>query len=127
MVDVEYKPVQKVVVHEAMKQSFDEFVRKQAVQQPPNLPQVVARWVDGVIFIFNAMQPTPEMINERVHDGVIHWDFIIFAEMPEFQDIVTHPDTHVQLRVSDNTNNSAVADVIRHFKNDTKFFPSTGT
>ncbi len=127
MVDVEFKPVEKVVVHEALKQSFDEFVRKQAIQQNPNMPPVSARWVDGVIFVFNAMQPTPEMINERVRDGVVHWDFIIFAEMPDFQEIVTHPDTHIQLRVSDNTNNSAVADVIRHFKNDPTFFPSHDT
>ena len=125
MVDVEFQPVRKVIVHEALKQSFDEFVRKQAIPQLPNIPPLTARWVDGVIFVFNAMQPTPEMVNERVRDGIIHWDFIIFAEMPEFQDMVTHPDTHAQLRVSDNSNNTAVADVIRYFKNNPTFFPPT--
>ena len=123
MVDVEYKPIQRIIVHEALKQSFDDFIRKQAVQRQPNMPPPTVRWAEGVIFTFAAMQVTPEMINERVRDGVVHWDFIIFAEMPEFQDIVTHPDTQVQLRVSDNTNNSAVSDVIRHFKNNPMFFP----
>jgi len=36
--------------------------------------------------------------------------------------MVTHPDTKVQLRVTDNSNNSAVADVMRHFKNNPTFF-----
>ena len=66
---------------------------------------------------------TPELINERVHDGVAHWDFIEFAEMPDFSNIVNHPDTQLQLRVIDGSNNSAVGDVIRHFKNDPTFFP----
>ena len=126
MVDVEYQPIRKIVVHEAIKHSLDEF-RRMFAQPKPNAPPDAVRWIDGVIFSFSAMQPTPELINERVRDGVIHWDFIIFAEMPDYQDIVTHPETQVQLRVTDNTNNSAIADVIRHFRNDPRFFPSEGT
>ena len=55
---------------------------------------------------------TPELINERVHYGVVHWDFIEFAEMPTYHNVVTHPDTQIQLRVVDGSNNSAVGDVI---------------
>ena len=123
MVDVEFQPIRKVIVHEAMKYDFNEFVERYAIQPPPGIPPAVARWTDGIIFVFNTVQPTPELINERIHDGVIHWDFLIFAEMPDFQNVVTHPDTHAQLRISDNTNNSAVTDVIRHFKNDPTYFP----
>ena len=122
MVDVEFQPIRKVIVHEAIKYEFDEFVRLKAQAQGPN-PPAPARWVEGVIFTFSSVQQTPELINERVHDGVVHWDFIEFAEMPDFQNMVTHPDTQVQLRVSDNSNNSAVADVIRYFKNNPTFFP----
>lgn len=124
MVDVEFQPVRKIVVHEAIKYSFDDFVKRHAIQQPPNMPQLQARWVDGVIFIFNGMQPTPELINDRVRNGVVHWDFIMFASMPEFQNMVTHPDTQMQLRVNDNSSNTAVADVIRYFKSNPTFFPS---
>jgi len=127
MVDVEYQPVQKVIVHEAIKYDYDEFVRSKAQAPGPNQPIPPVRWCDGVVFIFVGVQQTPELINERVQKGVIHWDFIEMAEMPTYAKIITHPDTQTQLRVVNMSNNSAVADVIRHFKNDTKFFPGAGT
>lgn len=126
MVEVEYQPIRKIIVHEAIKHTSEEFVRMFA-QAKSNTPPQPVRWIDGIIFNYSAMQPTPELINERVRDGVVHWDFIIFAKMPDYQNIVTHPDTQVQLRVIDNSNNSAIVDVIRHFKKDSRFFPSTGT
>lgn len=127
MVDVEYQPIRKIIVHEAIKHSLDEFRRMYANPKPNGGPPDTVRWIDGVVFSFSAIQPTPELTNERVRDGTIHWDFIIFAEMPDHQNIVTHPETQTQLRVTDNTNNSAIADVIRHFKNDPRFFPPSGT
>jgi len=125
MVDVEYQPITKIIVHEAIKHTYDEFVRMFA-QAKSNTPPQAVRWLDGIIFNYSAMPATPELINERVRDGAVHWDFIIFAEMPEYQNIVTHPETQVQLRVIDNSNNSAIADVIRKFKDDTRFFPPPG-
>ena len=127
MVDVEYQPVKKIIVHEAIKYTFDDFVKMKAHTISPNQPVLPVRWCDGVIFTYAGVQQTPELINERVQNGVIHWDFIEFAEMPNYQKVVTHPDTQVQLRVIDASNNSAIADVIRHFKNDPKFFPLEGT
>ena len=125
MVDVEYQPVKKVVVHEAIKYDLDEFLRMKAQALPNGQPPQAVRWVDGLVFAFNGMALTPELVNERVRDGVIHWEFIEFAEMPKYEKVVTHPDTQVQLRVVDGSNNSAVGDVIRHFKNNTTFFPQT--
>ena len=126
MVEVEYQPIKKIIVHEAIKHTFDEFVRMFA-QTKPNFPPQPVRWVDGIIFNYSSIPLTPELINERVRDGVVHWDFIIFAEMSDYQNIITHPDTQVQLRVIDNSNNSAIGDVIRHFKEDSRFFPPEGT
>ena len=126
MVDVEYHPVSKVIVHEAIKYDFDEFVRMKAQPMPNGAPPMPVRWNNGIIFVNNGMQPTPELINERVRDGTVHWDFIEFAEMEDFQNVVTHPDTQVQLRVIDNSNNTAISDVIRFFKNDPRFSSSSG-
>ncbi len=126
MVEVEYHPVTKVIVHEAIKYELDEFLRMKAMPLPNGGPPQPVRWIDGVIFLFGAMPMTPELINEMVHDGTVHWAFIEFAEMPDLSNIVNHPDTQLQLRVIDGTNNSAVRDVIRHFRNDTTFFPPTG-
>ena len=123
MVDVEYKPVQKIIVHEAIKHDLPDFLRMKAVPGPQGTPPIPVKWCEGVLFEFGALPNTPELVNERARDGVIHWAFIEFAEMPQFQNLVTHPDTQVQLRVIDVSNNSAMADVIRDFKNNSTFFP----
>ena len=121
MVDVEFKPVTKVIIHEAIKYSFDDFLRMKAQVGQNGVPPRPVRWTNGIIFTYNSVQQTPELINERVRDGVIHWDFIEFAEMENLQNIITHPDTQIQLKVMDNSNNSAIADVIRFFKTDSRF------
>jgi len=126
MVEVEFKPVTKVVVHEAIKYSFDEFLRMKAQSAPNGAPPMPVRWSNGIVFVYSSMQPTPEMVNERVRDGAVHWDFIEFAEMGNYQSVITHPDTQIQLRVIDNSNNSAIADVIRFFKNDPRFSTNSG-
>ena len=123
MVEVEYQPVRKVIVHEAIKYDYDEFLRMKAQILPNGTPPLPVRWVDGIVFMFSGIQMTPELINERVRDGTIHWDFIEFAEMSNYQNVVTHPDTQTQLRVINATNNSAICDVIRHFRNNATFFP----
>ena len=127
MVEVGYEPVKKIIVHEAIKHDLPDYLRMKAVIGPQGQPPPPVKWCDGVLFEFSAMPNTPELINERVKDGIIHWAFIEFAEMQKYQNIVTHPDTQAQMRVVDASNNSAIADVIRHFKNDNTFFPSTGT
>lgn len=125
MVDVEFHPVQKIIVHEAIKYDLDEFLRMKAQPLPNGQPPPPVRWVEGLVFQVGMLPMTPELINERVHDGVVHWSFIEFAEMSTYQKVLTHPDTQAQLRVIDGSNNSAVGDVIRHFKNNTTFFPQT--
>ena len=123
MVDVEYKPVQKVIVHEAIKYDLPDFLRLKAVLGAQGAPPRAVHWCEGLLFEFGALPNTPETINERIRDGVIHWGFIEFAELPTYQNIVTHPDTQIQMRVVNASNNSAIADVIRSFKNNTTFFP----
>ena len=126
MVDVEYQPARKVIVHEAIKHELPEFLRMKARPQPNGAPPNPCHWCDGVIFQYSALPMTPELINQRVEHGVIHWNFIEFAELPDYQNIVNHPETQTQMGVINATNNSAIADVIRHFKGDSRFFPQTG-
>ena len=126
MVDVEFHPITKIIVHEAIKYSFDEFVRMKAQVAPNGVPPPPVLWSNGMVFVHSAVQPTPELINERVRDGTVHWEFIEFAEMENYQNPIMHPDTQTQLKVVDNSNNSAIGDVIRFFKNDSRFSTNSG-
>jgi len=120
MVDVEYKPIQKIVVHEAIKYTLDQFVNLKAVDVHV-VP--IVRWIDGIVFTFVVLPTTPDSIRERVEDGAVHWNLIEFAEMPNHQDFLTNTDNNARLRVMNLTNNSAIVDVIRYFKSNGTFFP----
>ena len=127
MVEVEYQPTKKIIVHEAIKQSYNDFVKTKTRTANLNKPLSPVRWCEGVVFVYSNMPATNELINEMAYKGVLHWSGIEFAEMPDFSEVISDPNTHVQIRVIDMSNNSNVVDVIRTFKNNTAFFPTTGT
>lgn len=125
MVDVAYQPIKKIIIHEILKQSLDDFVRMKAQSAPNGMSPMPVRWIDGIVFAFNGMPVTPEMINERVRDGTVHWDFVEFAEMPNYQKALFHPETNVPLPIVDNSNNTAVSDVIRWLKKQRQWSSAT--
>ncbi len=125
MVDVAYQPIKKIIVHEVLKQSLDDFIRMKAQPAPNGMPPMPVRWIDGIVFTFNGMPATPEMINERVRDGTVHWDFVEFAEMQNYQKVLFHPETNVPLSIVDNSNNTAVSDVIRWLKKQRQWSSTT--
>ena len=117
MVEIEYKPVEKIVVHEIIKYDLNHFLETFAKPGPNNTQPPPARWVDGIIFNPNGFPvQTPEMVNEHLK-GTIHWAAVTFAEMDEYKPIVNHPATGIGLPVNDNSNNTAVVSFVTWLKN----------
>ncbi|MHB8545920.1 MAG: hypothetical protein ACYDAJ_04065 [Nitrosotalea sp.] len=116
MVEIQYSPIKKIVVHEIIKYNLEDFIKLKAQPAPTGLPPPPLRWIDGIVFDFASMPLTPEMVNEQAHNGVVHWGFIEFTEMPQIQPNLVHPDTGVSRRVIDGSNNTAVQDAIRWLK-----------
>ena len=125
MVEIKYSPIQKIVVHEAIKHNLDEFIHLKVQPRPPNTGAIPFRWVDGILFDFASVLPTEQIVNERVRDGIVHWDFIEFAEMPKFQNNLMNPDNGATWRVLDGSTNTAVVDAIRWLKSQPQWFPLT--
>ena len=127
MVDIEYRPIQKIVIHEVIKYELDDFIQLKAQPNPPNTPQSIVRWTGGTVFDYLTFPQTQELINQRAKSGTIHWDFIEFAEMKEYSDLLDNPETKTQVKVINVSNNTAVSDAIRWIKLQPQWSGSTGT
>lgn len=117
MVEIQYHPIKTIVIHEILKHDLNYFIDLKTQNRNPNTPAPVARWADGILFEFAGVSIlTEKLVDEKILNGKIHWEFIEFAEMEEYQSTIVHPQTGATLRVIDNSNNTAVTDAIRWLK-----------
>ena len=81
MVEIEYLPYQKIIVHEVRKLEVQEFLNWVAsqveAQKQGGTPSV--NWVDGVAFLTGEFMATPELVSENLK-GRIHYAVVFFTE-----------------------------------------------
>ena len=123
MVDIEYSPISKIIVHEIIRADYQEFLNMFAIPQPSGGPQPNARWIDGILFLFKGFPPSPEVLRDKIQ-GVLHWEIVNFTEMEQYTPTITNPENNVIMKVLDNTSNTAVSDFIRWLKNDSQWASS---
>lgn len=121
MAEIEYKPIKKIVVHAIIRKSFDDFISQKARPQNPNFPPVNARWADGIVFTTTAFPTTRELVNEEVA-GTIHWAHIEFAEMEDYQQMLSNQNSGGSIMVTDYSSNTAVLDFVRWLKKQPQWF-----
>jgi hypothetical protein len=81
LVEIEYLPYQKIIVHEVRKLEVQEFLNWVAsqveAQKQGGTPSV--NWVDGVAFLTGEFMATPELVSENLK-GRIHYAVVFFTE-----------------------------------------------
>jgi hypothetical protein len=84
MVEFEYKPWKKIIIHEIMEYPL-EYVLFQSTQGVPQ--GGVGRplmWSNGVLFSSFVLQPSPDVIKKQL-EGIIHWSSLLFSKMEKYQ------------------------------------------
>ncbi len=83
MVEIEYLPYQKIIVHEIRKFEVQDFLVWVATQAEATkqgaIPSV--NWVDGVAFLTGEFMTTPEIVSENLQ-GRVHFAVVFFTETP---------------------------------------------
>jgi len=120
MVDIEYKPTLKIIIHEIIRSEFQYFLNMFAIPQPSGMPPPDVRWIDGILFNFFAFPPSPEALKDKI-EGTIHWEIVNFTEMEKYKSTVTNPQNNIIMSVLDNSSNTAVSDFVRWLKNDSQW------
>jgi len=121
MVEIEYLPYQKIIVHEVRKLEVNEFLQWVAsqveAQKQGGTPTV--NWVDGVAFLAGEFVASPELVSENLK-GRIHYAVVLFTETsysPEKRVTVGGREAIVRLNRGDsNPNFIELAKFLKNFR-----------
>ncbi len=120
MVDFEFKPIEKVILHEILKWSLEELIDRHVK------PNSAVQWVDGIVMVRSGYKSmSPKMVEDEAN-GIVHWAVVEFAEMEEFKPQLVNEKTNSMARVSDVSTNNVFKDFARWLKSDPRWFPNTG-
>ena len=121
MVEIEYLPYQKIIVHEVRRLEVNEFLQFVAsqveAQKQGGTPAV--NWVDGVAFLTGEFMSTSEIVSENLK-GRIHYAVVFFTEtsyQPEKRVTINGRETIVRMNRGDsNANFTELAKFLKNYK-----------
>ena len=85
MVEFEYQPWEKVIVHEVIKWPIEQFLQTRSIGVTEGGIARPLTWADGFVFDRHVMPPTPEAIKETL-EGRVHWLSLTYAVLEEYQE-----------------------------------------
>ena len=121
MVEIEYLPYQKIIVHEVKKMEVADLLQMVAMQVEAQklggIPS--ANWVDGIAFVTGEYMVTPEVVAENLK-GRLHYAIVLFTEtsyQPEKRTTVNGREVTVRLnKAESNPNFVALAKFLKSFR-----------
>jgi len=121
MVEIEYVPYQKLIVHDIIEQdntTFFEEVVRMALSQPVQVEPSV-NWIDGIAFIVAPMPPTEDIVKENL-SGKLHIASVLFTRIafqPQVKLNVGNQGYTARMRKADNNKNFVnLAKFLKDFK-----------
>ena len=84
MVEFEYQPWKKIIIHEIVEFPPDYFLTNAAMSAPEGGRSPPLKWANGLIFVHQPIAPTEDIIKEQIQ-GIIHWSSLHYARMRKFQ------------------------------------------
>lgn len=121
MVDIEYLPYHKIIIHEIRKMEVNDFLvwvaSQVEAQKQGGTPAV--NWVDGIAFLNGEFMATPELVEENLK-GRIHYAICLFTEtsyQPEKRITISGRETTVRFNKGESNGNFvALAKFLKNFK-----------
>jgi hypothetical protein len=110
VIRVRHEPRKEVVIHEMSQYgSAEQMAKSMVIGMQPGMLTPILRWVNGVVLEFTAIQINTERVaNDRLK-GILHWDYVSFAPMPEYKPTIKLSNG-VVLEIADvSTNETFVA------------------
>jgi hypothetical protein len=84
MVEFEYQPWKKIIVHEVVKYPIDFFVSQHSLGVSPGGIGRPIIWVDGVVFDRALIRDTDDIIKEKL-EGKLHYSSITYGILEKHQ------------------------------------------
>jgi hypothetical protein len=119
MVEIEYLPYQKIIVHEIRKMEIPKLLAAVAEQLEAQKAGGVGsiRWVDGIAFVIGEFPPTPETIEENLK-GRVHYSMVMFSETSyQTEKKVTFNNREYSVRLIKGDDNPNFVELVKFLKN----------
>lgn len=113
MVEVSFKPWQKVVIHEAIEYEIKDFVKSRIIGLREGSMGQPLLWAEGVVFNRTVMPPTDDIVKEQLQ-GIIHFSAVEWAIMPQYRTVLKSEG--ITIPVIDVSNNAILEDVAKELK-----------
>jgi len=114
-VKVTFRLWNEVVVHETINYTLPDMIKLCSLGvQPGGLANPI-NWAEGVVFRFSAM-PMNEAITKELLQGIVHWNSVEWAPMPQYQNVIQIADINAKIPVIDQSETKIICEVIRALK-----------
>lgn len=101
MIEVEYQPRTKVIIHEYSRyDSLESLVRGAFGGAPPGSSLGPLKWINGIILFHSSFPMTDEIVRELL-DGRLHWNHVSFAPLEEYRQNYHDPDLRITVTIVD--------------------------
>lgn len=119
LVEIEYLPYQKIIVHEVRKMDLPDLLTMVASQVEAQKQGGVAgiNWIDGIAFVVGEFMLTPQTIEENLK-GRVHYSVVFFSEtsfQAEKKLTLNNRDYVIKLNKADNNPN--FVELVKFLKN----------
>lgn len=115
MAKITYNPVKELVVHEAVRVSFEDLLLER-ITPAGNMPLY---WCNGTLFSFSSLPMTRDVVRDYMN-GIIHWMEIHYTDMKEYKPLLELNDDNfkatLRIKVIDTGRSTLHTDVVKWLK-----------
>ena len=84
MVEFEYQPWKKIIIHEVAKYSKEFLITSHSLGVNQGGVGRPITWVNGFLYEFSTFRDTDEIIKDKL-EGKVHWTFLHYAILEKYQ------------------------------------------
>ena len=110
MTEFEYQPINKVIIRQIIKETYNDFV--DSIVFANNIPP---RYCNGILFVFWPAQRS-ETIAQKEYEGIYVWELMEFAKCEKKPDTMKRKDGIVEMVVIDVSKKPLFVDMVNWLK-----------
>jgi hypothetical protein len=112
-IEVEFRPVKKIVIFEALKLSREDFFQRVSFIVMSEHPQALI-WADGLLLLMFPFYPECDAVFEEVKKGIMYWSNVLYTPMPEYKPI--HKIGGIEIPIINQTTSHIIRRVAQELK-----------
>jgi hypothetical protein len=114
VVKIVHFPIEQIIIHEMVEYSLSDFVKHMTLGVASGATSNLVKWCDGIVFAHVSLPSTADVVKDQMN-GIVHWAWFSFAEMPSFIDSLESPHKAI-IPIIDVSNNDLNKELVRWLK-----------